>query len=1025
MRKKIIFILLCLIMLGTIAYFYINRIFLPQHVKHVVEQRLAEATHRTALIEKIRFTFTKGITLENVMLRDSNDNQIFCQIDQVHLNPLIAPFLKNQTIVIPTITFQKPVIRVTQYTDGSFNFSDIKSAKPSDASMNQRIFVRRVKINGGSVDFLTHKTHQDFSERFRNINASLALSLDRHIDYRIEAEIPEQQSRIGLSGKYQPGADHMTTRIELSRINILKYLPHLYSSSRWTMSSGQLTNADVILTVNGASYQITGQAFAENTRLHLTNGQTLQSDMRMLNSTVTIRDGRTEINGELRMPNALLEVSTTQTIRGDLQAQIDESHWSNSEWTIKGNMNLNNASTDISGQSLARAHIASHDMTLTSTGDKFFGHANLNLRDAQIQLSDKRHFSGNLATKNTSLQYENKNWQIKSQIDFKKHQLKWDNYTLAADKAHTTGFSYRSLEDKLEIGLPLELNSAVVTRAQGGKFQGSPDINLRLSRPMETDSPWTVNGQVVLSNGLIMGLPQIQTASNLKGTIDVSNDQLSTDELTFNTENTNIGLSGNVSLRAAAPSEIRLETASIEIERIRKFLPKTLKRYPFQLNGRTGLSLLYTGDLNDLSAGSITVNANLKEVDLNSEKFPHPVTKINGHINYRSNKVIWNHLRGRYRDTPFELNGELNDFSRPRITTTASGQNFDVVSEIELFHNIIRLPILDVKYNNSTFSGDADIYLYESVPPDFQIKGKSNVTLSDAVTLLPKWHDRLFAMNPRGQLNGDVFFKGKTDDWLNWSLSFEGRSESLTIYNHNLSNIKLKYLQRDGNISKFDVTAETYGGKMNFASSANLESRDTPFEADLGLFRINLADVVAKQNLKAKNLSGALTFNLDIGGYLKDKSSWNGAGNFEIRDGYIWRLKILEGLSSFLLIPEFKNTIYTEASGQFSIGEQKIRSNDLILESQTMKLIGQGWIGFDRTIYFDVTPKLSEIAMIESDSMKKWTSAFLSSNIKLVRVTGSLDTPTYKAHAASPLKILKGTTGVIKEGIGGILGELF
>jgi hypothetical protein len=73
---------------------------------------------------------------------------------------------------------------------------------------------------------------------------------------------------------------------------------------------------------------------------------------------------------------------------------------------------------------------------------------------------------------------------------------------------------------------------------------------------------------------------------------------------------------------------------------------------------------------------------------------------------------------------------------------------------------------------------------------------------------------------------------------------------------------------------------------------------------------------------------------------------------------------------------------------------------------------------------FEVYPTLSEIAMIQSESIKKVTSALLAQNISYIKVTGTLKKPVIDPKT-SPIDILKNTTGIITEGIGGIVDGIF
>jgi len=73
-------------------------------------------------------------------------------------------------------------------------------------------------------------------------------------------------------------------------------------------------------------------------------------------------------------------------------------------------------------------------------------------------------------------------------------------------------------------------------------------------------------------------------------------------------------------------------------------------------------------------------------------------------------------------------------------------------------------------------------------------------------------------------------------------------------------------------------------------------------------------------------------------------------------------------------------------------------------------LDGKGWIDFDKNLNFDIKPKFSELAILQSDSIKKKPTSILTQtdgyiNIKL---TGTLDNPHFSIEKF-PLKIIEET----------------
>lgn len=1024
MKKRITFILLLLIMLGTIAYFYVNRIFLPQKVKHVFEQKISEYTHRPVSVEKLHFSIFKGMTLSNITLREAQQNRIFVTIDQVNFNFLLTPFLKNKTLVIPKITFTKPHAQVTQFEDGSFNFTDILANLNKTAPIKKyELFISKIEIENGYVDFLKRKPSNDFSENFRDINITLTLSLDKTIDFASNLSIPTDDSQISLKGNYTLGSQNIKTNVTLSKFNIMKYLPHFEMAQSLPLKAGKIASAQLVVLKNKNATTVSGDALLSQSLFKVGSFHHIRGDLRLLNSNFVIKEKSITGKGELRFPSAIVKLKNGKTFQGDAQTQITAFVWDSQELLVKGNLKINNAKLNLNSTQNFKSHIVSRDATVQYRSNEFTCHGNFDFDQAEFFLANNQKFNGSLSSKNSSLRYYKNKWNIKSDVVIHESQTVLGDYSLKNMKIDANALQLDYGLGEFDLRAPLKFTDTLISRQQGGRFQGSPEIYLEMKRS-EQGEPLSTRGDITLTNGFLIGIPYIETASNIQGNLAFSKSHIETKNLLFNTQDADIELAGKIDLQPSFPLNFTASSPDVETQRICEFFPAIQDKAHINLVGRSGLRMNYSGSLKEFSKGKILLEADLNNVVLTSDKFNTPVTEIFGNLSYEADKIAWSNLKGTYNNTPYIITGELNNFSKPKITTSIGSENLDAIAEIELFHKIVRIPAIDANYLNSSFTGSADVYLFENVPADVQIKGDALIDITDAAKLTPIYATHLNKLNLQGLVDSEIFFKGKIHDWKNWSLSLDGKSRNISVREHQLNNVKIKYLQRDKNISKLDITSGFHEGKINFTSTVNLEDNSFPYQADLGLYRVNLAEFVRTQNLKRQKLTGDLTFYLDMAGRIKNQSTWNGEGNFEIRDGHIWQLKIIQGLSSILLIPEFKNTIYTAASGRFFIQDKKILTNNTLLESQTMKLMGKGWIDFDGKINFDITPKLSEIAMIESDSMKKWSSAFLSANVSRVRLTGSIQQPKYKANA-SPLKIIKGTTGVIREGIGGILGEIF
>ena len=146
-------------------------------------------------------------------------------------------------------------------------------------------------------------------------------------------------------------------------------------------------------------------------------------------------------------------------------------------------------------------------------------------------------------------------------------------------------------------------------------------------------------------------------------------------------------------------------------------------------------------------------------------------------------------------------------------------------------------------------------------------------------------------------------------------------------------------------------------------------------------------------------------------------------GALTIAQGYLMKKEF----SSLFLIPELNNLIFTDASANFNIADQKITTDNLTLKSDGANLNGKGWVNFDHTLHFELNPEFNPDKIIQSGSLKKGASAlFASAAGKYLTITieGTIDKP--KVHTIKkPSEIIKKTGEIIKENVGQILQGIF
>lgn len=1019
-------------MLGTIAYFYVNRVLLPDlHTR--IEARISEQLRRPVSIGHIRLEPSKGFRLGNVLIKDPGEGQHLVQIDEIDCTVLLAPFFRDRTLVIPNITIRKPIARIVQREDGSFNFSDMldRDKKPDKSSKTQ-VFITHIKIVKGAVDFVRRTEDGDFSENFRDIGVDLSLSIDRQIDFRLKTILPFDSTALEANGRYTLGSKNFYAEIKADQFNIIKYQRQFFPLTKMVMDAGELATCDLRVDYLDGKLKVNGDAYVAGADLRF-GERRFRGDIRLLSAAVLLDHGALTAQGELRLPAMSLALGPEETFEGDWQMFVESMARKDGGWFLSGNVKARNVNIRWPGDKSLQTHLTARDTNLTYRDGQLNIFGNFDLEDARYMFGADKEFSGQLFAKNLSVRHSDGAWYAKSALRSERTQLSFGEAQLVNSTLTSDQLTFQSDTQAVTVDGSLAASEAVFAFGDKVKFQGRPDMLIRFRRPRQAPEQSEFTGDLTFHNGLIFGLPRVEALSNLAGDLRLSKSGAKTDKLSFTVANTHVDVSGELSGWADLNINAQAHTPSVELSRVTALVPEIFEKYAVNLDGRTALSVDFQGSAKAWKEADLRLDADLIDSRLSGDKLPGEFTGINGNLSYRRDSIAWDGLKAVYKDFPFELTGRLENFSRPVIETALKAADLKADARINLLNKTIRIPAVSAQYHNSDFSGSADIYFLTDQPPEIQINGRGTVYASDIPAFIPQYQATIEPLAPTGVFDTKLFFKGKPGAWLDWSIDVDARSDRVTVKNHPLSDVHITYLQRDKNISKLNLNADVYNGKIKFDSSANLENKNLPFVMALGIYNTDLAQFIAVQNPdKANNLAGLFSLNLGLEGEVLSRPTWTGQGDYKIENGHIWDFKIIKMLNKILLIKEFTHTVYTDSNATFRIADSKIGTEDLKLKSDTISLLAKGTITLDeqiplmeQKIAFDVYPSLSEITRIQSedDFLKKFTTVMVSKTLNIIKVRGTLKNPEPKIVATEiPTNILKGTVDTIK-GVGESLLE--
>jgi uncharacterized protein involved in outer membrane biogenesis len=180
-----------------------------------------------------------------------------------------------------------------------------------------------------------------------------------------------------------------------------------------------------------------------------------------------------------------------------------------------------------------------------------------------------------------------------------------------------------------------------------------------------------------------------------------------------------------------------------------------------------------------------------------------------------------------------------------------------------------------------------------------------------------------------------------------------------------------------GNLHLDSVSARMYGGDVAISGLVKLASPAPDFQVKVAVKDFAAEEILSRKTSLKDFLSGPVSLSADLGGGMKDFADFTrtatGSGSIKVTGGKIKGLDLLgtaaglAGLSS--LVPGVgalpggaakKETTFSDLSASFRVEGGKIRTESLRIISDKLGLSGKAAVGFDRTLDFRGSIRLSK-----------------------------------------------------------------
>lgn len=547
-------------------------------------------------------------------------------------------------------------------------------------------------------------------------------------------------------------------------------------------------------------------------------------------------------------------------------------------------------------------------------------------------------------------------------------QINFKNRLLHAEIA-AQGNSLILAKDKLKI----ELNFGLQTKA---------DYNLETKK-------FSFSGDCDIQQTNISGLESLGDVNNIYGKLVFNERSLTADSL--KAELLGMPLEVNLEIKDFSAPALNINT-NLNLEYLAAIAKK---KFNFAMissaQGKAALSI----KLQPLEEGAwqLQGSADITGAGLKLGKQNIPVENISATLHFSRQGLSW-------QDAKLELK--------------LSSQDLLLASAFDIAAKKIKNIRANGKYLDSVFSLDGNIDNFDSAKPQVDLNGKINLVLENLSKILDKQYPVLKTMRPSGDLDAQFSLNGDVSDFKNCFIQAKLSSSSLSLYGLNSRDFSLDYLQEQRIAKILAVRIAFYDGVINASGAMNLDTANLPYHLQAQANGVKLEKLKMDTPSRDKNISGTLHGEIKLSGFSNDLDKLSGAGNFQVNEGKLWELNLLQGLGKILFAKDFASIMLADCSGAFLVKDKFIYTDNLKLNSNFTDLSGTFKIGFDGSLEAALNVQINSEMVPLSGALKDLTTVIVGQAGKfgVIKISGTLGQPKYIFKPAVT-NIIKGLTDII------------
>lgn len=263
------------------------------------------------------------------------------------------------------------------------------------------------------------------------------------------------------------------------------------------------------------------------------------------------------------------------------------------------------------------------------------------------------------------------------------------------------------------------------------------------------------------------------------------------------------------------------------------------------------------------------------------------------------------------------------------------------------------------KFSGNIFNSNLDLIgdVQNLNQPVMNIYGNLDLDLADLKNLNPEYAGIVSKLKLDGRLLGKLYIASEV---ANPQVGLKMTAGQIMVEKTRIDDLSLEVKMQDKQAVLNKFYARLYGGEVNLQGSIRLDSKQFPAVLNANVFNLDVNHII--QDLTGKNtpVHGRLFTLGQVSGSLKQPRQCTGKAWVSISGANILQFPLFTGIAKVLNMPNLRNVRFKEASGNFIIVQQEVRTEDFTIASDSVNMHFKGCIDFNGNLAFDIRPEFSD-----------------------------------------------------------------